>query len=40
VQVAVLPPIDVSSWAREDLDERVEEVRQRYIDTLAHWPGE
>jgi putative phosphoserine phosphatase / 1-acylglycerol-3-phosphate O-acyltransferase len=40
VQVAVLPPIDVSSWTRADLDERIEEVRQLYIHTLAHWPGE
>ena len=40
VQVAVLPPIDVSDWTREDLDERVEGVRQQYLDTLAHWPGE
>lgn len=40
VQVAVLPPIDVSDWDSADLDERVESVRQLYLDTLAHWPGE
>jgi putative phosphoserine phosphatase/1-acylglycerol-3-phosphate O-acyltransferase len=40
VQVAVLPPIDVSDWSRDDLDERIEGVRQLYIDTIAHWPGE
>lgn len=40
VQVAVLPPIDVSDWSRDDLDERIEGVRQQYIHTLAHWPGE
>jgi putative phosphoserine phosphatase/1-acylglycerol-3-phosphate O-acyltransferase len=40
VQVAVLPPIDVSSWDPADLDAHVEGVRQQYIDTLAHWPGE
>ena len=35
VQVAVLPPIDVSSWTREDLDERIEGVRQ---PTSTPWP--
>ncbi|MFC5065535.1 HAD-IB family hydrolase [Actinomycetospora atypica] len=40
VQVAVLPPIDVSSWDPSELDERVEEVRQQYLTTLANWPGE
>ena len=40
VQVAVLEPIDVSQWDPAALDEHVEEVRQRYLDTLAHWPGE
>lgn len=40
VQVAVLPPIDVSSWEVSELDERVEEVRQQYLSTLANWPGE
>ena len=24
----------------DDLDEHVESVRQLYLDTLAHWPGE
>ena len=40
VQVAVLPPISVVDWEVADLDERVEEVRQQYVRTLAHWPGE
>lgn len=40
VQVAVLPPIDVSSWDPQDLDANVEGVRQQYLDTLANWPGE
>ncbi|MHC1563304.1 HAD-IB family hydrolase [Actinomycetospora sp. C-140] len=39
VQVAALPPISVADWTREDLDERIEGVRQLYIDTLTHWPG-
>lgn len=40
VQVAVLPPIDVSAWEVSELDERIEEVRQQYLSTLANWPGE
>ncbi len=38
VQVAVLPGIDVSTWTHDQLDARIAEVRQRYIDTLDHWP--
>ena len=40
VQVAVLPAIDVSNWKTEELDQRVEEVRQLYIDTMENWPTE
>ena len=40
VQVAVLPAIDVSKWKAEELDQRVEEVRQLYIDTMENWPTE
>ena len=39
VQVAVLPPIDVTKWKVEELDKRIEEVRQLYLDTLENWPG-
>jgi putative phosphoserine phosphatase/1-acylglycerol-3-phosphate O-acyltransferase len=38
VDVVVLPPISVDDWTLEDLDSRIESVRQRYIDTLRHWP--
>ena len=38
VQVAVLPPVDVARWRVDELDARIAEVRQRYIDTLDHWP--
>ena len=38
LQVAVLPPIDVSSWKVAEMADRIEEVRQRYIDTLENWP--
>ena len=39
VQVAVLEPISVEDWKLEELDERIAEVRQLYVDTLANWPG-
>ncbi|MEN3265533.1 HAD-IB family hydrolase, partial [Pseudonocardia sp.] len=39
VQVTVLPPIPTAGWSVEELDERVEEVRGRYVETLAHWGG-
>lgn len=38
LQVAVLPPIDVSGWKVEEMDARIAEVRQRYVDTLENWP--
>jgi putative phosphoserine phosphatase/1-acylglycerol-3-phosphate O-acyltransferase len=40
VQVAVLPPISVVDWRMENLDRRVDEVRQMFVDTLDRWPGE
>jgi putative phosphoserine phosphatase/1-acylglycerol-3-phosphate O-acyltransferase len=39
VDVAVMPPIAVADWTRDELDERVEEVRSRFVATLADWPG-
>ena len=38
VDVAVLPPIDVSGWQLADLDQHVEATRQLYVQTLAQWP--
>ena len=38
VDVVVLPPISVDDWTVDDLDDRVADVRQRYLDTLANWP--
>ena len=40
VDVAVLPPIRVEGWTLRDLDRRIEEVRQQFLRTLAHWPAE
>jgi len=39
VDVAVLPPISVAGWKRDELSERVAEVRELFVATLADWPG-
>ncbi|MEH3129606.1 MAG: HAD-IB family hydrolase [Mycolicibacterium neoaurum] len=38
VDVAVFPPIPVDDWNQDNLTERIAEVRQLYLDTLASWP--
>jgi putative phosphoserine phosphatase/1-acylglycerol-3-phosphate O-acyltransferase len=38
VDVAVFPPIPVSDWTVDMLPDRIAEVRQLYLDTLADWP--
>ncbi len=38
VDVAVFPPISVRDWTLDTLPERIAEVRQLYLDTLADWP--
>jgi putative phosphoserine phosphatase/1-acylglycerol-3-phosphate O-acyltransferase len=38
VDVAVLEPIPVDDWTRQDLAKRIESVHQLYIDTLRNWP--
>lgn len=38
VDIAVFPPIPVHDWNSENLDDRIAEVRQLYVDTLADWP--
>lgn len=38
VDVAVFPPISVSDWTVDELADRIAEVRQLYLDTLADWP--
>jgi putative phosphoserine phosphatase/1-acylglycerol-3-phosphate O-acyltransferase len=39
VEVLVHPPISVADWKHEDLDERIAEVRQIYVDALEDWPA-
>jgi putative phosphoserine phosphatase / 1-acylglycerol-3-phosphate O-acyltransferase len=38
VDVAVFPAISVSNWTVDTLPDRIAEVRQLYVDTLADWP--
>jgi putative phosphoserine phosphatase / 1-acylglycerol-3-phosphate O-acyltransferase len=38
VDVAVFPPISVRDWTLDTLSDRIAEVRQLYLDTLADWP--
>ena len=38
VQVTVLPPIPTADWTVDELDKHVEEVRDRYVETLSGWP--
>ncbi|MFL0180473.1 HAD-IB family hydrolase [Mycobacterium sp. SMC-15] len=38
VDVAVFPAISVEDWTVDSLPERIAEVRQLYLDTLADWP--
>jgi putative phosphoserine phosphatase/1-acylglycerol-3-phosphate O-acyltransferase len=40
VDVAVLEPVPTDDWTKENLDERIAEVRQMYLDTLADWPSD
>lgn len=39
VDVVVLEPISLAGWTVEDLEERIESVRQRFLATLADWPN-
>lgn len=38
VDIAVFPPISTDDWTHDNLSERIAEVRQLYLDTLAAWP--
>jgi putative phosphoserine phosphatase/1-acylglycerol-3-phosphate O-acyltransferase len=38
VDVAVLPPIDVSGWTHSNLVARIEGVRRLFVQTLEQWP--
>jgi putative phosphoserine phosphatase/1-acylglycerol-3-phosphate O-acyltransferase len=38
IDVIVHPPISVTDWRVEELDERIAKVRELYVRTLADWP--
>ncbi|HEY5857657.1 MAG TPA: HAD-IB family hydrolase [Aldersonia sp.] len=38
VDVVVKPPISVADWTLDNLDEKIAEVRQIFLDALANWP--
>ncbi|MBB2991755.1 putative phosphoserine phosphatase/1-acylglycerol-3-phosphate O-acyltransferase [Mycolicibacterium iranicum] len=38
VDIVVYPPIPVDDWTHDNLPERIEEIRQLYLDTLTDWP--
>lgn len=40
VEICVLPPVDTRRWTRETLDRHIDAVRQQFVATLNHWPGE
>jgi len=35
IEAVVLPPVDTSAWTVETLDDRIAEIRDRYIDVLG-----
>jgi putative phosphoserine phosphatase/1-acylglycerol-3-phosphate O-acyltransferase len=39
VDIAVLPPVSVLDWTVANLGEKIEQVRGRYLELLASWPG-
>jgi HAD superfamily hydrolase (TIGR01490 family) len=39
IDVAALPAISVAGWTADELDERIAEVRERFLTTLSYWPG-
>jgi putative phosphoserine phosphatase/1-acylglycerol-3-phosphate O-acyltransferase len=38
IDVVVHPPIPTCDWTSEELEKRIDEVRQLYVDTLDEWP--
>ncbi len=38
VDIVVYPPLSLQDWTLDNLPEKIAEVRQLYVDTLADWP--
>jgi putative phosphoserine phosphatase/1-acylglycerol-3-phosphate O-acyltransferase len=39
IEVVVHPPVSTDTWRVETIDSQVAEVRDLFVETLAHWPG-
>ncbi|KQY57243.1 HAD family hydrolase [Nocardioides sp. Root140] len=39
VEVVVLPPVQTTDWRVESIERHVSDVRDQFVQTLAHWPG-
>ena len=39
VDIVVYPPLSLQDWTLDNLPEKIGEVRQLYVDTLADWPA-
>jgi putative phosphoserine phosphatase/1-acylglycerol-3-phosphate O-acyltransferase len=39
IEVVVHPPVDTSHWQAETMGRHTDEVRELFVETLAHWPG-
>lgn len=39
IEVVVHPPVATDDWSVATIDDHVREVRDLFVDTLAHWPG-
>lgn len=39
IEVVVLPPIDTSGWKISTMSKHTDEVRNKFLHTLSHWPG-
>jgi putative phosphoserine phosphatase/1-acylglycerol-3-phosphate O-acyltransferase len=38
IEVVVLPPVATDTWRVETIDAHVAQVRDQFVETLAHWP--
>jgi putative phosphoserine phosphatase / 1-acylglycerol-3-phosphate O-acyltransferase len=39
VDIAVLPPVSVADWTPANLEDKIEQVREAYLELLADWPA-
>jgi putative phosphoserine phosphatase/1-acylglycerol-3-phosphate O-acyltransferase len=40
IDVAVLPPVPVTDWQAENIDNCIGEVREMFVRTLSNWPAD